>query len=185
MGSRPIDGLLNGTDLFMAMTDATIASGTFRQLERTVPVLAVRRGRAHVLFVADDENPDQLLAEVLDERTAALAAPGRGGRRLGPSVDDGRRRERAGRLGGVEQRLHDAREPAGVQAADPPDRVRPPRRVVGGHDLVLGSSSTTANGLAGRRPRDASAGREARSLRPAHDALGTGWWRPSSGWSGT
>jgi len=70
MGSRPIDGLLHGTDLFMAMTDATLASGTFPQLERTIPVLAVRRGRAHVLFVADDENPDQLLAEVLDERTA-------------------------------------------------------------------------------------------------------------------
>jgi hypothetical protein len=70
MGSRPIDGLLQGTDLFMAMTDATIASGPFPQLERSVPVLAVRRGRAHVLFVADDENPDELLAEVLDQRRA-------------------------------------------------------------------------------------------------------------------
>jgi hypothetical protein len=70
MGSRPVDGLLLGADQFMAMTDATITSGSHPELERTVPVLAVRRRRAHVLLVADDENPDELLAEVLDERTA-------------------------------------------------------------------------------------------------------------------
>jgi hypothetical protein len=70
IGSRPVDGLLLGTDQFMAMTDATIASGTHPELERTAAVLAVRRRRAHVLLVADDENPDQLLADVLDERTA-------------------------------------------------------------------------------------------------------------------
>jgi hypothetical protein len=52
------------------MTDATVASGPHPELERTAPVLAFRRGRAHVLLVADDENPDELLAEVLDERTA-------------------------------------------------------------------------------------------------------------------
>jgi hypothetical protein len=70
MGSRPIDGLLYGTDHFIAMTDATIASRQFPDVERSAPVLALRRGRAHVLLVADDENPDELLAEVLDERTA-------------------------------------------------------------------------------------------------------------------
>jgi hypothetical protein len=70
MGSRPVDGLLLGADQFIAVTDATIASGSYPELERTVPVLAVRRRRAHVLLVADDENPDELLAEVLDERTA-------------------------------------------------------------------------------------------------------------------
>jgi hypothetical protein len=70
MGSRPVDGLLHGTDLFMAMTDATIASASHPELERTVPVLAVRRGRAHVLLVAGDEDPEELLAEVLDEDTA-------------------------------------------------------------------------------------------------------------------
>ena len=37
---------------------------------RTAPVLALRRGSAHVLLVADDEEADELLAEVLDERTA-------------------------------------------------------------------------------------------------------------------
>jgi hypothetical protein len=70
MGTRPIDGLLHGSDQYMAVTDATVASGPYPQLERTAPVLAMRRGRAHVLLVADDENPDELLAEVLDERTA-------------------------------------------------------------------------------------------------------------------
>jgi hypothetical protein len=70
MGSRPIEGLLHGVEAFMVMTDATIASGPYPQLERAAPVVALRRGRAHVLLVADDENPDQLLAEVLDERTA-------------------------------------------------------------------------------------------------------------------
>ena len=70
MGSRPVDGLIHGADLFMAMTDATIASASHPELERTVPVMAVRRGRAHVLLVADDEHPDELLAEVLDEPTA-------------------------------------------------------------------------------------------------------------------
>lgn len=70
MGSRPADGLLHGVDQFMAMTDATIASGAYPELGRTATVVALRRGRAHVLLVADDENPDELLAEVLDERTA-------------------------------------------------------------------------------------------------------------------
>jgi hypothetical protein len=70
VGSRPVDGLLLGNDQFIAVTDAVITSGSHPELERTVPVLAARRRRAHVLLVADDENPDQLLADVLDERTA-------------------------------------------------------------------------------------------------------------------
>lgn len=69
-GSRPVDGLLNVPDRFMPMTDATLASGGHPELERAVGVLALRRDRAHVLLVADDEHPDELLADVLDERTA-------------------------------------------------------------------------------------------------------------------
>jgi hypothetical protein len=69
IGSRPVDGLLLGADQFMVMTDATIASGAYPELGRTATVVALQRGRAHVLLVADDENPDELLAEVLDERT--------------------------------------------------------------------------------------------------------------------
>ena len=70
-GSRPVDGLLNVPDRFMPMTDATLASGPYPELERSVAALALRRDRAHVLLVADDERPDELLAEVLDETTAA------------------------------------------------------------------------------------------------------------------
>ena len=70
-GSRPVDGLLNVPDRFMPMTDATLVSGAFPELERSVAALALRRDRAHVLLVADDEHPDELLADVLDETTAA------------------------------------------------------------------------------------------------------------------
>ncbi|MGH2379991.1 MAG: hypothetical protein ACRDG7_02070 [Candidatus Limnocylindria bacterium] len=71
MGSRPLDGLLNVTDRFLAMTDATITSGQYPELARTVSAVAVSRAKVQVLLVADDERPDELLADVLDERTAA------------------------------------------------------------------------------------------------------------------
>ena len=66
------------------MTDVTISSGPIPELERSVPALAVRRDLAHVLLVADDEQPEQLLADVLDERTAEvwLRAPARASLRL-------------------------------------------------------------------------------------------------------
>ena len=70
-GSRPVDGLLNATDQFMAMTDAAVACARYPELDRAASALAVQRRRAHVLLVADDERPDELLAEVLDERTAS------------------------------------------------------------------------------------------------------------------
>jgi hypothetical protein len=70
MGGRPIDGLLNVTDRFVAMTDATLESGIHPDLGGSAAAVAVRRDRAHILLVADDENSEQLLADVLDERTA-------------------------------------------------------------------------------------------------------------------
>jgi hypothetical protein len=70
MGTRPVDGLLHVPERFMPMTAATVTSSRYPELERTAAVLALRRDRAHVLLVADDENPDQLLADVLDEQTA-------------------------------------------------------------------------------------------------------------------
>ncbi len=70
MGSRPLDGLLNVVDRFLAMTDVTIASGLYPQLGRTATAVAVARARAQLLLVADDERPDELLADVLDEETA-------------------------------------------------------------------------------------------------------------------
>jgi len=60
------------------MTDATVTSSRYPELARTAAVLALRRDRAHVLLVADDENPDQLLADVLDERTAESWLRGEG-----------------------------------------------------------------------------------------------------------
>ena len=70
IGSRPLDGLLNVTDRFLAMTDVTIGSGAYPELGRSVDAAAVGRTRAQILLVADDERPDELLADVLDERTA-------------------------------------------------------------------------------------------------------------------
>jgi hypothetical protein len=70
IGSRPIDGLLNVVDRFVPMTDVTVSSVAHPQLERTAPAIALRRDRAHVLLIADDDRPDQLLADVLDQRTA-------------------------------------------------------------------------------------------------------------------
>ena len=70
MGSRPLDGLLNVTDRFLAMTDVAITSGRYPELGRSVEAAAVCRARAQVLLVADDERPDELLADVLDEQTA-------------------------------------------------------------------------------------------------------------------
>ena len=69
-GGRPTDGVLNMTDRFLAMTDATISSGVYPELERTAPAVAVARDHAQVLLMSDDERPDELLADVLDEHTA-------------------------------------------------------------------------------------------------------------------
>lgn len=69
-GGRPVDGFLNVPDRFVAMTDVTMTSVAYPQLERSAAAIALRRDRAHILLVADDENPDALLADVLDERTA-------------------------------------------------------------------------------------------------------------------
>lgn len=69
-GSRPADGLLNVGERFLAMTEVTIGSGVYPELARTAPAVAIQRQRAHVLLVTDDEQPDQLLADVLDAATA-------------------------------------------------------------------------------------------------------------------
>jgi hypothetical protein len=70
-GSRPLDGLLNAADRFMAMTDVTITCARHPELGRSANALALQRRRAHLLMVAEDERPDDLLADVLDERTAS------------------------------------------------------------------------------------------------------------------
>lgn len=69
-GSRPADGLLNSVDRFMAMTDVSITCGAHPELARTAEAIATQRRLAHLILVADDERPDELLADVLDESTA-------------------------------------------------------------------------------------------------------------------
>lgn len=69
-GSRPAEALLNATDRFLAMTDATIVFGAHPEVGRQAAAIAVQRRLAHVLLIADDERPDELLADVLDEATA-------------------------------------------------------------------------------------------------------------------
>jgi hypothetical protein len=69
-GSRPIDGILNATDRFLAMTEVTVASGAHPDLARTATAAAIQRRLAHLILVLDDERPDELLADVLDQATA-------------------------------------------------------------------------------------------------------------------
>lgn len=87
VGSRPVDGLLSLPDRFLPMTDAVLTSGAHPDLERQAPVLAMRRDRAHVLLVADDENPDELLADILDQETAQAWLREAGDRRPGGEGD--------------------------------------------------------------------------------------------------
>lgn len=69
-GSRPMDGILNASDRFMAMTEVTVVSGAYPELGRTAQAIAMQRRLAHLILVTDDEQPDELLAEVLGRDTA-------------------------------------------------------------------------------------------------------------------
>jgi hypothetical protein len=82
VGSRPADGLLNVHDQFLAMTGVTITSAAHPALDAQAPIIAFRRDRAEIVVLADEDNPDELLAEVLDEETArSWLAPGVAGER--------------------------------------------------------------------------------------------------------
>jgi hypothetical protein len=69
-GSRPAEALLNAHDRFLPMTDAQVTCAQHPELGRQADAIAVQRRLAHVLLIADDERPDELLADVLDEATA-------------------------------------------------------------------------------------------------------------------
>jgi hypothetical protein len=69
-GSRPADGLLNAGDRFLPMTDVTVSSGQYPAVNRHAPAVAMQLAKAHLIVVSDDERPEELLAEVLDEDTA-------------------------------------------------------------------------------------------------------------------
>lgn len=62
--SRALDGLLNVPDRFLPVTDVTISA--VGQADIEAAVVALRRDRAHVIQLTDDDHP----SEVLDERTA-------------------------------------------------------------------------------------------------------------------
>jgi hypothetical protein len=69
-GSRPIDGMLNVNERFLPMTEVAVACGAHPELSRTAPAVAIQRKLAHLILVLDDERPEELLADVLDEQTA-------------------------------------------------------------------------------------------------------------------
>jgi hypothetical protein len=69
-GSRPADGLLNVSDRFVPMTDVTVTSSAHPEIGLAAPAVALQRAMAHVIVVEDDEQRDELLADVLDEQTA-------------------------------------------------------------------------------------------------------------------
>jgi hypothetical protein len=69
-GSRPVDGLVNNTDRFLPMTDVAITCAAHPEMARNAPVIALQRSKAQLILVDDDERPDELLADVLDEPTA-------------------------------------------------------------------------------------------------------------------
>ena len=54
--SRPVDGLLNIPDRFLPMTDASLVSVAHPELDREVPILALRRDRAHVIVVGESND---------------------------------------------------------------------------------------------------------------------------------
>ncbi len=92
LGAGPADGLLNAADRFVTMTEAAIASALVPG-GRALPWRPWRYSVAWrtSLLVADDERPDELLAEILDERTAkdwlaAREARSDGGEGPGPRV---------------------------------------------------------------------------------------------------
>ena len=69
-GSRPADGLLNATDRFVAMTNVTLVCPQYPKFAGRFEVVAMQRLLAHLIIAGDDERPDELLADVLDETTA-------------------------------------------------------------------------------------------------------------------
>ena len=53
VGSRAIDGFLNVGERFVPMTDVHLTSAAYPELDREVPIVAVRRDRAQVMVITD------------------------------------------------------------------------------------------------------------------------------------
>jgi hypothetical protein len=67
--SRPSEGVMHMTDKFLAMTDVTVSSSAYPELARTAAAAALSRDRAQLLLISDDD-PEDELADVVDEDTA-------------------------------------------------------------------------------------------------------------------
>lgn len=57
VGSRPTDGLLNVGERFVPMTEVSLASAAYPDIDRTGAVAAVRRDRAHVIVFDEAARP--------------------------------------------------------------------------------------------------------------------------------
>jgi hypothetical protein len=71
VGSRPVDGLLNVPDRFLPMTDVRLSSPAHPTLDREIPILALRRDRAHVLVVGEPVEAGAEAAIQPEEETEA------------------------------------------------------------------------------------------------------------------
>lgn len=57
VGSRAIDGFLNVGERFVPVTGVRLTSAAYPELDREIPILAVRRDRAQVMVVTDGTAP--------------------------------------------------------------------------------------------------------------------------------
>jgi len=85
VGSRPIDGFLNVAERFVPMTDVRLTSAAHPDLDRDVPILAVRRDRAQVMVITDGATA-----------TASVACAGSGSDRASRSAPGAPGAEEAG-----------------------------------------------------------------------------------------
>ena len=168
------------------MTEATIASReAIRSSADGAGPSPFQRARAHVLLGGRRREPRRAPGRRARRRhRRALAAPPTRRPRLGqPSVERRAWPRLLLRLGRVDDRLHERAPRAGSMLLDAPDRLRPPRGVVRGHDLALrllqDDLRVSAREDHRRGDRQARVGRRRRAQRatpsPARRRRRTGW----------
>lgn len=64
VGSHPADALLNVPERFFPMTDVTLTSAAHPSLDRQVPIMAVRRDRAHIVTFVEADDDDAVDEEL-------------------------------------------------------------------------------------------------------------------------
>jgi hypothetical protein len=60
VGSRAIDGFLNVGERFVPVTGVRLTSAAYPELDREIPILAVRRDRAQVMVISDGTAPNEV-----------------------------------------------------------------------------------------------------------------------------